>query len=124
MCRVPEGALVGQPVRMREWQREILRGIYDTPTRRAIISFGRKNGKGLALDTPIPTPSGWTTMGELREGDHVIGSDGKPTRVEFVSPVHTGLRCWRLTFSDGSQVVADEQHRWLTRHSYRPWAKP
>lgn len=44
-CRVPEGALVGQAVQLRDWQREILRGIYDTPTRRAIISFGRKNGK-------------------------------------------------------------------------------
>lgn len=45
MCRVPEGALVGRPVKLRPWQREILRGIYDTPTRRAIISYGRKNGK-------------------------------------------------------------------------------
>lgn len=42
---VPEGALVGQPMKMRPWQRKIIRGIYDTPTRRAIISFGRKNGK-------------------------------------------------------------------------------
>lgn len=45
MCRVPEGALVGQPVKLRSWQREIICGIYDSPTRRAIISFGRKNGK-------------------------------------------------------------------------------
>lgn len=44
-CRVPEGALVGQGVKLREWQRDLIRGIYDTPTRRAIISFGRKNGK-------------------------------------------------------------------------------
>lgn len=44
-CRVPEGALVGQPVSLRHWQREIICGIYDSPTRRAIISFGRKNGK-------------------------------------------------------------------------------
>lgn len=44
-CRVPEGALVGQPVKLRPWQREIICGIYDSPTRRAIISFGRKNGK-------------------------------------------------------------------------------
>lgn len=43
--RVPSGKLVGQPVKLREWQRDILRKIYDTPTRRAIISFGRKNGK-------------------------------------------------------------------------------
>ena len=44
-CRVPEGSHVGRPVVLREWQRGILRGIYDTPTRRAIVSFGRKNGK-------------------------------------------------------------------------------
>jgi len=44
-CRVPEGALVGQQVQLRPWQREIICGIYDSPTRRAIISFGRKNGK-------------------------------------------------------------------------------
>ena len=45
--RVPEGAFVGQPMTLREWQRDIIRGIYDgpTPLRRAIISFGRKNAK-------------------------------------------------------------------------------
>jgi phage terminase large subunit-like protein len=44
-CRVPEGALVGQAVELRAWQRDIMCGIYDSPTRRAIVSFGRKNGK-------------------------------------------------------------------------------
>lgn len=48
-CRVPEGRLIGQPVKLRAWQRQILRDIYNSPTRRAIISFARKNGKtGLA----------------------------------------------------------------------------
>lgn len=44
-CRVPEGSKVGQPFKLRPWQRKIILGIYDIPTRRAIISFGRKNGK-------------------------------------------------------------------------------
>jgi phage terminase large subunit-like protein len=46
-CRVPEGKDVGKPVILREWQRDIIRRIYDNPhgTRRAILSFGRKNGK-------------------------------------------------------------------------------
>src|SRR5262245_29762989 len=46
-CRVPEGTLVGEPVRLRTWQRAELKRIYDNPagTRRAILSFGRKNGK-------------------------------------------------------------------------------
>jgi phage terminase large subunit-like protein len=42
---VPEGAIVGGPIKIRGWQREILEAIYDSPTRRAIISLGRKNGK-------------------------------------------------------------------------------
>lgn len=44
-CRIPEGRFVGQPVRLRDWQRGIICGIYDSPTRRGIISFGRKNAK-------------------------------------------------------------------------------
>lgn len=42
---VPEGAHVGEPVRLRDWQKEIIRQIYDTPTRQAIVSMGRKNAK-------------------------------------------------------------------------------
>ena len=46
-CRVPEGRMVGKPVKLREWQKVEIRKVYDNPvgTRRAIISFGRKNGK-------------------------------------------------------------------------------
>ena len=43
--RVPEGGHVGRPVRLRPWQRQIIETIYGTPTRQAIISLGRKNGK-------------------------------------------------------------------------------
>lgn len=42
---MPEGSFVGRPVVLREWQKDVIRGIYDTPTRRAVISFGRKNSK-------------------------------------------------------------------------------
>jgi phage terminase large subunit-like protein len=44
-CRIPKGPKVGDPVVLLEYQRAILRGIFDTPTRRAIISFGRQNAK-------------------------------------------------------------------------------
>lgn len=44
-CRIPEGKFVGQPVRLRSWQKKIIKDIYDSPTRTAIISFGRKNAK-------------------------------------------------------------------------------
>src|SRR5438132_713645 len=44
-CLVPEGPLIGQPVRLLPFQREIICGIYDSPTRYAIITFPKKNGK-------------------------------------------------------------------------------
>lgn len=46
-CRIPEGKDVGKAVRLRPWQKAEICKIYDNPagTRRAIISFGRKNAK-------------------------------------------------------------------------------
>jgi len=46
-CCVPEGKDVGKAVKLRAWQKAEIRRIYDNPasTRRAILSFGRKNGK-------------------------------------------------------------------------------
>lgn len=67
--------------------------------------------KGLALDTPIPTPTGWTTMGDLKVGDFVIGSDGFPTKVILKSGVHN-RPCYRIVFEDKSYVVCDNVHLW------------
>jgi phage terminase large subunit-like protein len=46
-CRVPEGKLVGQPVKLLPFQKEFIRAVYDNPdgTQQAILSIGRKNGK-------------------------------------------------------------------------------
>jgi len=46
-CRVPEGKLVGQPMRLDEFQQRFILEIYDNPagTRRGILSIARKNGK-------------------------------------------------------------------------------
>ena len=44
---VPEGDLIGKPIRLAEWQQRFIRDIYDNPagTRRAFLSIARKNGK-------------------------------------------------------------------------------
>lgn len=67
--------------------------------------------KGLALDTPIPTPSGWTTMGDIREGDLVFGVDGRSYPVIGKSEVHD-RPCFRVAFDDGSSVITDDEHLW------------
>ena len=71
-------------------------------------------GKALAVDTPIPTPTGWTTMGAIRPGDDVLDDQGRPTRVVATSQTWIDRPCFRVSFSDGSSVVADEEHEWLT----------
>jgi len=47
-CRVPEGALVGKPLRLAPFQKDFIFAVYDNPhatTRRALLSMARKNGK-------------------------------------------------------------------------------
>lgn len=81
---------------------------------RIVLTGAEGGGKALALDTPIPTPKGWTTMGELSIGDEVFHADGTPVRIIAATEVMRDRPCYRLTFSDGAQIVADEQHLWLT----------
>lgn len=67
--------------------------------------------KGLALDTPLPTPGGWTTMGDVQVGDSLIGSDGTPCTVTAASGVMS-KPCYRITFDDRTSIVCDEDHLW------------
>lgn len=46
-CIIPEGAQVGKPIKLAEFQRRFILEVYDNPhgTRRGYLSIGRKNGK-------------------------------------------------------------------------------
>lgn len=80
---------------------------------RLCIDAPIEHGKALPLSTPIPTPSGWTTMGALRRGDAVFDRRGRPCSVTFATPVQYGRTVYRLHFDDGSSIEADADHRWL-----------
>ena len=80
-----------------------------------VIAARPAMGKALALDTPIPTPTGWTTMGEISVGDLVLAVDGTPTRVSAATDVMLDRPCYRVSFDDGSEIIADEEHQWLTQ---------
>lgn len=74
--------------------------------------------KGLDIDTPIPTPSGWTTMGGLSVGDTVFDAYGLPVKVIHASEVKS-LRCYEVTFANGHKIVCDEEHYWYVQRSFR-----
>lgn len=73
--------------------------------------------KHLAVDTPIMTTRGFKPIGNVRVGDKVFGSDGKPCNVIGVSPVTKDEPCYTITFSDGSKVTCSESHNWVVDDS-------
>ena len=105
------GEMIGVPTGFAELDR-ITNGLH--PGQLIILAARPALGKALALDTPLPTPTGWTTQGEVLPGDEVLGHDGLPTRVMAVSTTWHERPCYRVTFSDGSSIVADAEHEWLT----------
>jgi replicative DNA helicase len=84
------------------------------PSQMVVIAARPAMGKALALDTPLPTPAGWTTMGHVQVGDHLVGSDGYPTRVVAATEVLHDRPCYEVEFTGGDVIVADENHQWLT----------
>lgn len=118
---ITEGVKVGQPFSLLPWHVFVVGSIYGWKDRDGNRRFrfvwietGKGQAKALALDTPIPTPSGWTTMGALRDGDTVVGDDGQPCRVVQAHPVVTGQDCYRVRFDDGTEIVANAGHLWRT----------
>ena len=91
---------------------EVTNGLH--PGQMIVVAARPGMGKALKLDTLLPTPTGWTTMGEVAVGDWLIGADGNPTRVVAATDVMIGRPCYEVEFSDGSVIVADAEHQWLT----------
>ncbi|AOS94782.1 replicative DNA helicase (plasmid) [Mycobacterium intracellulare subsp. chimaera] len=91
---------------------EVTNGLH--PGQMIIVAARPGVGKALALDTPLPTPTGWTTMGEVAVGDELLGDDGQPTQVVAATEVMTGRPCFEVEFSDGTVIVADAEHQWPT----------
>lgn len=67
--------------------------------------------KGLPIDTKIPTPNGWSTMGDLMVGDIVFDQYGNKTRVTAKSS-QKFKECYEITFDDTSRVLCDDEHYW------------
>ena len=106
-----------EPGRWRTSRTPYLKAIMDclspmSAVERIVFMKGAQLGAPLALTTPVPTPVGWTTMGDLVPGDFVFAEDGRPCRVTGVSPVLLDRECFAIEFADGETIVCDAAHRW------------
>jgi replicative DNA helicase len=115
------GTLTGVPTGFADLD-ALTNGLH--PGQMIVIAARPALGKALALDTPLATPRGWTTMGEVRVGDELLGSDGRPTTVLAATEVMIGRPSYAVEFCDGEVIVADAQHQWLTWDTAAPSGPP
>ena len=114
-----KGTWAGKPFELIDWQEQIIRDLFGTlkpngyrQFNTAYIEIAKKQGKQLALDTPIPTPDGFTTMGEIQIGDEVFDEKCQICHVVAKSPVDYEEQGYRITFRDGETIIAGERHQW------------
>jgi superfamily II DNA or RNA helicase len=85
---------------------------------RGILSVATGGGKALALDTPILTKNrGWITMKDIASGDVVFDENGNECNVLMAHSILYGEKCYRVSFSDGSQIITSEDHLWKVQLS-------
>ena len=78
-----------------------------------LFMAGNRIGKFLRTDTPIRTPSGWTTMGALTVGDQVFDETGTPCPVTGVYP-QGFQKMYRVEFDQRVSLYAGADHQWTT----------
>lgn len=83
-----------------------------------MITGSTGSGKALSLDTKLPTPYGWTTMGEVHVGDDLLGPDGTPTKVIFETEIQHNRPVVEMVFNNSTVVKSDHNHQWIIRDNW------
>jgi hypothetical protein len=82
--------------------------------REKLILHSAHEFKAVHVSTKVPTPTGWTTMGQVSAGDEVFDEQGNRCRVLAAHDVMSDRPCFEVVFSDGQTIIADSDHNWLT----------
>lgn len=69
-------------------------------------------GKAAPNYTKIPTPNGWTTIGEIKAGDYLFDRFGKPTKVLAVYPQKEKKQIYKVYFKSGRVAECCNEHLW------------
>lgn len=107
-----ERAIIG-----REKEMNSILAAFQRPELCNVILLGEAgSGKGHPNDTLLPSPNGgYIRVGDIQVDDFVYGEDGKPVKVIGVYP-QGPKRVYKVTFSDGSSVLCNDEHIWNVRN--------
>lgn len=102
------GADIGKPI-----QGTILNEVVAGARKGAFYIRSGSSGvsKALPNSTRIPTPCGWTTVGQVKVGDYLFDAFGKPTKVIGVFP-QGSKEVYEVTFKDGRKAKCCKEHLW------------
>ena len=79
-----------------------------------IAPLAYMRGRAQPYTARVATPAGFRTIGSLRVGDLVIGSNGLPTPVLGVYP-QGRKKVYRVSTQDGASTLCCEEHLWAVR---------
>ena len=72
------------------------------------------SGKGHPNSEVLPTPNGYTQVGDIKVGDYVYDENGYPVKVIGVYP-QGKKHLYEAVFSDGTHVPCNDEHIWSVR---------
>lgn len=92
-------------------QREVAQSVVEH--QKTLVVTGNGVGKDFRLTEKLPTPTGWTTIGEVKVGDYVLDEYGHPTKVTGKSQIwnHDLVK---VIFNDGAEFICSPNHEWVT----------
>lgn len=91
-----------------------LLGWTDLPNGLLMMNGPTGTGKALRIDTLIPLANGETVpIGDIRVGDVIKDRNGHDATVEWISPIDTAPKLYRITTAEGKVIYPDANHKFF-----------
>lgn len=95
-------------------QREVSQSVVEH--QKTLVVTGNGAGKDARLTEKLPTPTGWTTVGDVKVGEYILDELGNPTMVTAKSPIWH-LPLVKVIFDGGASIVCSLNHEWAVIRS-------
>lgn len=95
-------------------QREVSQSVVQH--QKTLVVTGNGVGKDNRLVELLPTPTGWTTVGDVKVGEYILDEFGNPTKVTAKSPIWH-LPLVKVVFDGGASIVCSLNHEWAVIRS-------